>query len=95
MAAHSSVRIALGIAVAVAFLFGGVASASACQDGGDCDDLLDVETDDKKENVYVSQGLQGSADLTGPANASTEHSAYVHVNTGYLDVSVNRTVSKP
>jgi hypothetical protein len=96
MNAHSSVRVVLGIMVAVAFLFGGVASASACQGILDCDDDTTLETGEEKEDVYLSQGVSGGADdVTEAGNFTTHHSAHVYVNTGYVNAGLNRSIALP
>jgi hypothetical protein len=96
MNVHSSVRVVLGIMVAVAFLFGGVASASACQGVLDCDGDTTLETGEEKEDVYLSQGVSGGADnVTEAGNFTTHHGTHVYVNSGYLNAGASVSVEKP
>lgn len=96
MNAHSSVRVVLGIMVAVAFLFGGVASVSACNDEVECDGDTNLETGDQKEDVYLSGGASGGAsNVTDAGNATTRHDGYVYVNSGYVNAGASASVERP
>lgn len=96
MNAHSSLRVVLSVMVAVAFLFGGVASVSACQDEIECDSNTDVETGEQKEDVYLSTGANGGADnVTDVENATTRHAAYVYVNSGYVNAGADASAARP
>lgn len=96
MVAHKSLRVALGVMVAVAFLFGGVATVSACHDEVECDSNSNVETGDQKENVYVSSGASGGAsNVTDLDNLTTNHNVYVYGNSGYVNVGASASVARP
>lgn len=96
MTTHNGIRIALALIVSVAFLFSGVAAVTAC-DGEElhCDGDADVETDDEKDDVYLTGSASGGASVTDADNLTTEHGVDVYVNSGFVDVSVEGEVERP